>query len=107
MASPEHKATDTPEQEIDLKPETKIVRETNTKKWSKLFSPFFDTQSINGNTEEGFGGQMRFKRIGNNSTYRVNAFGKISTTQQEENNKYHVTFGSGIKYKKTLILILN
>jgi len=70
------------------------------KKWSKSFSPFFDTQSINGSTEEGIGGQIRFKRTDNASTFRADAFGKISTTQQEENNKYHETFGSGIKYKK-------
>ena len=43
---------------------------------------------------------MRLKRVGKSSTFRANAFGKVSTTQEEENSKYHVTFGSGIKYKK-------
>lgn len=88
------------QQKTEPEPKTMIMPEINTKKWSKSFSPFFDTQSINGSTEEGLGGQMRFKRKGNNSAFRADAFGKVSTTQEEENNKYHVTFGSGIKYKK-------
>lgn len=100
LAFTEVKPKDTPEAETEHKPETKVVQEDNTKKCSKSFSPFFETQSINENTEEGIGGQMRFKMVGNNSTFRVDTFGKVSTTQQEENNKYHVTFGSGIKYKK-------
>lgn len=100
LAFPELKAKEAPEQEAEQNTETKVVQEANTKKWSKSFSPFFDTQSINGNTEEGIGGQMRFKRTGNTSTFRVDAFGKVSTTQQEENNQYHVTFGSGVKYRK-------
>ena len=80
--------------------EAKPVPDANSKKWSKSFSPFFDTQSINGHTEEGLGGQMRFKRKGNSSTFKTDVFAKISTTQREDNNKYHVTFGSGIKYNK-------
>ena len=77
-----------------------VILDPNAKKWSQSFSPFFDTQAINGSTEEGLGGQMRFKRVGSDSTFRIGAFGKVSTTQQEENNQYHVTFGSGVKYQK-------
>ena len=97
---PNAAATDGQEQETESEPTTKVEQEVNEKKWSKSFSPFFDTQSINGHTEEGLGGQMRFKRKGYTSTFGTDVFGKISTTQQEENNKYHITFGSGIKYKK-------
>ena len=99
LAFSEPKTTDEAEQEVKPETETKVTQKDNAKKWSKSFSPFFDTQSINGNTEEGIGGQMRFTRMGNNSTFRVGAFGKVSTTQQEENSQYHVTFGSGVKYK--------
>ena len=100
LASTEHKAKNAPEQEAELKSETKVVQEANAKKWTKSFSPFFDTEAINGNTELGPGGEMRFKRTGDDSTFRASAFGKVSTTQQEESNKYHVTFGSGVNYKK-------
>lgn len=98
----EAKTNETPKQESEpvSETETKTVSATNSKKWSKLFNPFFDTQAINGSTEEGLGAQMLFKRAGSDSKFRVGAFGKISTTQQEDNNQYHVTFGSGIKYKK-------
>ena len=95
----ESKETNALEPEFEPKTDTKVVQEASAKKWSKSFSPFFDTQSINGKTEEGLGGQMRFKRTESGSTFRADAFGKVSTTQQEENNKYHITFGSGIKYK--------
>ena len=106
LAFSELKADNTQEQKaesnIESETQTKIIPETNSKKWSKSFSPFFDTQAINGSTEEGLGGQMRFKRIGSDSTIRFDTFGKVSTTQQEENNQYHVTFGSGIKYKNNI-----
>ena len=112
LAIPESETNETSQQETKPVSETESVSEAepvsetksvplaDSKKWSKSFSPFFDTQSINGSTEEGLGGQMRFKRTGRDSTFGIGAFGKISTTQQEENNQYHVTFGSGIKYKK-------
>ena len=79
---------------------------TSAKKWSTVLSPFFETQSIqsstSGNTEEGIGLKVRLKRTDDNSNFRLATFGKVSTTQQEGNNRYHVTFGSGIKYTKNI-----
>lgn len=102
LAASEPKTNETPQQVTEPVAETQAVPQDNPQKqkWSKSFSPFFDTQSINGNTEEGIGVQMRLKRSGNTSNFRANAFGKFSTTQQVEDNQYHVTFGSGIRYKK-------
>ena len=100
LAASEPKANETPPQETEPVAETQAVPQANPPKWSKSLSPFFDTQAINGNTEEGIGIQMRLKRSGNTSNFRANAFGKFSTTQQVENNQYHATFGAGIKYKK-------
>lgn len=82
--------------------EAKKVAKPDGKKWSTALSPFFDTQTIAGDTEEGLGLKLRLKRTDENSNLRFTTFGKVSTTQQEESNKYHLTFGSGIKYNKNI-----
>ena len=98
---------ETPEAEKEASAENETAQEQKIatkpdKKWSKAFSPFFDTQSLAGDTEEGLGIKFRLKRTDDKSNFRVSTFGKVSTTHQEESNKYHVTFGSGIKYAKNL-----
>ena len=100
LAFPEVKTNKVTQQQTETISDIKAIPH-NAKKWSTSFSPFFDSQSINGSTEEGLGAQVRFKREGNSSTLRVGTFGKVSTTQRDDDNQYHVTFGSEIKYKKS------
>ena len=88
--------------ETEATPEKEKVLAPNAKKWSTALSPFFDTQSIAGNTENGLGLKVRLNRTDDNSNFKFATFGKVSTTQQEESSKYHVTFGSGIKYAKNI-----
>ena len=99
---PSQKEKASPENETETNQEVKKAFKPDKKKWSTAFSPFFDTQTIAGDTEEGLGVKLRFKRTDKNSTLRFTTFGKVSTTQQEENNKYHVTLGSGVKYNKNI-----
>ena len=82
-----------------------VTQKISSKKWSKSFTPFFNSQSLNsqsvsGSTEEGLGGELRLKRTGQLSTLQLGGFGKISTTQQEDNNQYHLSFGALMKYSK-------
>ena len=92
------------------KPETEensAVSNTNGKNWSTDICPFFESQSISGqytssDVEEGLGIKVRVKKTDTDSNFRFASFGKLSTSQQEENNRYHVTFGSGIKYAKNI-----
>lgn len=102
LATEQSKANEASSAEAEASQSIKNVSKTNAKKWSTAYSPFFDTQSISGSTEEGLGLKLRLKRTDDNSNLRFAAFGKASTTQQEESNKYHVTFGSGIKYAKNI-----
>ena len=95
-------ATSETETQAETTQEPQKAKKPDGKKWSTAFSPFFDTETIAGDTEEGLGVKLRFKRTDNDSNLRFTTFGKVSTTQQEESNKYHVTFGSGIKYNKII-----
>lgn len=96
------KVEDNPDKNTSETEKNNVVLNTNAKKWSTDLSPYFESQSISGNTEEGIGLKVRLKRTDDNSNFRLATFGKVSTTQQEENNRYHVTFGSGIKYTKNI-----
>ncbi len=90
------------EPDTEINQDTKKALKPDGKKWSKALSPFFDTQTISGDTEEGLGLKLRFKRNDEKSILRFTTFGKVSTTQQEESNKYHLTFGAGAKYSKNV-----
>ncbi|MBO6271259.1 hypothetical protein J6O48_00615 [bacterium] len=92
----------------DAAPKKEIERVSNLitkpadKKWKFSMSPFFDTNAIEGSPEEGLGLQARLKRKTTDSTTVVRAFGKGSTTQDKDDNLYHVTFGSSLTYKKNV-----
>lgn len=73
------------------------------KKWKTKFSPFLDTQTIEGFPEEGLGVQVRLKKIEKDSATRLYGFGKFSTTQRgDESSLYHITTGVGAKYTQSV-----
>ena len=72
------------------------------KKWKRTFSPYFNSETITGSTENGLGGEYRMKRTDKDSALRIGTFGKLSTTQEENKSRYHLSFGSSLKYTKNI-----
>ena len=67
------------------------------------FSPFFDTNSIEGSPEEGLGIRARLKKSDENTFIKFTGFGKVSTTQKEnQKSLYHLTGGVGASYIHTV-----
>lgn len=91
-----------PDNTSETQTNTDEEEKTTGKKITKTFTPFFNTQAISGDTETGLGLKYIIKRTDKNSGLKFASFGKLSTTQQQESSKYHLTFGSGIKYTNNI-----